>query len=107
MKTMSLAGLALIALLGNAASAADLPIAQPVPVYRTPVYFTGCYVGGNIGGGWSWAGYNDPTSQFGLGIGADLGTHQTAGFVGGGQGGCDYQVGSFVFGIQGLFDAQG
>ena len=105
MKTMSLAGLALIALLGNAASAADLPIAQPVPVYRAPTYFTGCYVGGNVGMGWSWAGVSNSTNQFGFGIGdGDLGTQQTSGLVGGVQGGCDYQVGSFVFGIQGLFD---
>ena len=46
-----------------------------------------------------------PTTVVGFGIGgSDLGTHQTAGLVGGVQGGCDYQVGSFVFGVQGMFD---
>ena len=105
MRTISLAGIALIALLGNAANAADLPIARPAPVYRTQTYFTGCYVGGNVGTGSSWAGVSDSTNQFGFGIGgSDLGTQQTFGLVGGVQGGCDYQVGSFVFGIQGLVD---
>ncbi len=104
MRTISLAGVVL-ALLGNAAIAADLPIARPAPVYRTQTYFTGCYVGGNVGTGSSWAGVSDSTNQFGFGIGgSDLGTQQTFGLVGGVQGGCDYQVGSFVFGIQGLFD---
>ena len=107
MKALSLAGIALIAVLGDAATAADLPIAPPpvTPVYRTPQYWTGCYVGANVGTGWSRAGVTDSTNQFGFGIGgADLGTQQTAGLIGGVQGGCDYQVGSFVFGIQGMFD---
>ncbi len=107
MKALSLAGIALIAVLGDAATAADLPIAPPpvTTVYRTPQYWTGCYVGGNVGMGWSGASITDTTNQFGFGIGgADLGTQQTAGLIGGVQGGCDYQVGSFVFGIQGMFD---
>ena len=48
---------------------------------------------------------SDPNNFVGFGIGgSDLGTQQTAGLVGGVQGGCDYQVGSFVFGVQGMFD---
>ncbi len=104
MKSFVLAGATLIALLGGAASAADLPVAAPVvPVYRTPMYWTACYAGGNVGMGWSWASITDPTPVF-VGPTNDLGTQQTAGLVGGVQGGCDYQVGSFVFGIQGMFD---
>ena len=105
MRAFLLAVVALGSILGDLAVAADLPIAQPRPVYRKPMYFTGCYLGANVGTGWSWASVNDPTNFFGFGIGgADLGTHQTAGLVGGGQAGCDYQVGSFVFGVQGMFD---
>jgi outer membrane immunogenic protein len=108
MKAFLIAVLGLVAVLGGTAVAADLPIrqpVQPVPIYRKPIYFTGCYLGANVGTGWSWASVSDPTNFFGFGIGgSDLGTHQTAGLVGGVQGGCDYQVGSFVFGVQGMFD---
>lgn len=106
MKALSLAGIALIAALGGAATAADLPVAPPpvTTVYRVPQYWTACYAGANLGTGWSWAGISDPGNQFGFGAGTDLGTQQAAGIIGGVQGGCDYQVGSFVFGIQGMFD---
>ena len=42
MKALSLAGIALIAVLGDAATAADLPIAPPpvTTVYRTPQYLS-------------------------------------------------------------------
>ena len=104
MKSFVLAGAALIALLGGAATAADLPVAAPiVPVYRTPMYWTACYVGGNVGTAWSWASLTDTTGAF-TGPTNDLGTQQTAGLAGGVQGGCDYQVGSIVFGIQGMWD---
>ena len=36
--------------------------------------------------------------------GADLGSHTASGFIGGGQIGCDYQAGVWVFGLQGMFD---
>jgi len=106
MKALLLAVFALSSVLGEVAVAADLPIRQqPVPVYRKPMYFTGCYLGANVGTGWSWASVDDITNQFNFGFGTtDIGTQQTAGLVGGVQGGCDYQVGSFVFGVQGMFD---
>jgi outer membrane immunogenic protein len=81
------------------ASAADL---RPVPVYsKAPPPFmswTGCYIGGNIGGGWSSSSYADGV------LGFSDGGANGAGVVGGGQIGCDYQVGAFVFGVQGMFD---
>ena len=36
--------------------------------------------------------------------GADLGSHTASGFIGGGQIGCDYQAGMWVFGLQGMFE---
>jgi outer membrane immunogenic protein len=112
MRSLLLAVFAVSAVLGDVAAAADLPIRQqPVPVYRKPVYFTGCYIGANVGTGWSWAGVENPNNYaydannlLALGLGSDLGTQQTAGLVGGLQGGCDYQVGGVVFGVQGMFD---
>jgi outer membrane immunogenic protein len=108
MKALSLAGGALLALFGSAAIAADLPIApQPVPVYRPQTLFTGCYIGANVGTGWSWAGLTDTTGALGQGVGTVIGTHQTAGLIGGVQAGCDYQMGGVVFGVQGMFDGAG
>jgi outer membrane immunogenic protein len=87
------------------ASAADLPRPAPAPVYtKAPPAawtWTGCYGGGNVGGGWTDMSFFDPT------LGLDHGTANGAGIVGGGQVGCDYQAGSFVFGIQGMFDGTG
>lgn len=84
-----------------AAEAADLR--QLPPVYRgapPPVVplitWTGCYVGGNIGGAWSDKSFQDALN--------DYGGHTAGGFIGGGQVGCDFQVGNFVFGAQGMFD---
>lgn len=106
MRALLLAVVAVSSVLGGVAAAADLPIAQPVPVYRKPVYFTGCYLGANVGTGWSWASVDDPNQYLVPPLigGTDIGTQQTAGLVGGVQGGCDYQVGSVVFGVQGMFD---
>jgi len=60
--------------------------------------WTGCYVGFNVGGGWAQATITDGVT------GAGLGTVSPGGFIGGGQLGCDYQTGLFVFGVQGMID---
>lgn len=79
--------------------AADMPLkAPPMAPVAAPTTWTSCYVGGNVGGGWTSASLFDPT--FLLNDGNNNGT----GVVGGGQVGCDYQVNSFVFGIEGLLD---
>jgi outer membrane immunogenic protein len=102
MKKLLLAGLAVTVLFGGSASAADL--ARPIPqVYAPPppvvAYFTwtGCYVGGNVGGIWARSDWNDT-------IVGDFGTNTTSGVLGGAQAGCNYQVGGWVFGIQGDYD---
>ncbi len=81
------------------AQAADMrarPVYRPPPLPAAIATFTGCYIGGNLGGAWSDKSFQD---QFN-----DYGGHTASGFVAGGQVGCDYQVGWFVFGIQGMGD---
>lgn len=98
------AGLFAIAGFVGAASAADLPartyakapVAAPVMTYN----WSGCYIGGNLGGGF---GHKDNTDQF-LVPNVSLGGHDVSGVAGGGQVGCDYQTGQFVFGIRGMAD---
>ena len=88
----------------SAASAADLPVkaprAAPVPLYN----WTGCYIGGNVGGGWSRMDttrlFTDPAIPANL----DYGRENDSGFIGGGQVGCDFQTTNWVFGVQAEFD---
>ena len=98
------------------AVAADFPTKAPagiMPVAK-PIYdWSGVYIGGNAGGGWShncWTqnGYNVPVIQYQdspfLGISnvnsASEGCHSASGAMAGGQIGARYQVNSFVFGIE-------
>ena len=96
----------------SAAMAADLraaPYRAPPPAPPPPPVFswTGCYIGANIGGGWAKKSATD-VSGFVTGIpGADLGSHTASGVLGGGQIGCDYQAGIWVFGVQGMFEGSG
>ena len=74
--------------------------AQYVPAFS----WTRCYVGANVGtasqsSGTVFAGTPDVAAMF------NNGSNTTYGIIGGGQLGCDYQRGRFVFGIQGMFVA--
>jgi outer membrane immunogenic protein len=69
-------------------------IVPPLPI---PYFWTGCYVGGNIGGAWSSV---DLTGINGVDF-----SPNNSGFAGGGQIGCDYQAGSWVVGIRNMLDA--
>src|SRR5215211_1928236 len=97
MKKILLASVALLGFAG-AASAADLPVraAPPAPIIAAvPVFtWTGFYVGVNAGYGWNTNDdfiFND--------VRYDLG--DDGGFVGGAQAGYNYQIGSFVVGLEG------
>jgi outer membrane immunogenic protein len=91
----------------TSAQAADIaarPYTKAPPIATAPIYsWTGCYIGGNVGGGWDRQHYTNVnpfrTPNF------DLGSERNSGVIGGGQVGCDYQVGSWVFGAQGMFEA--
>jgi outer membrane immunogenic protein len=103
---------ATLAVLAGSATAADLGARAPAPYQPPPpppplFSWTGCYIGGNIGGGWASHSSNDVTGAVTGVIGADLGSHTASGFIGGGQIGCDYQAGVWVFGVQGMFDGSG
>src|SRR2546421_12472336 len=103
MKKLLLTSVALSALFGGSAIAADL---RAAPAYRAaPVAFfswTGCYVGGHVGYGRS--SYNQQI-QFDDTNTAPERTFtdnlSPNGVVGGAQGGCNYQAGLVVYGVEG------
>ncbi|HZR59857.1 MAG TPA: outer membrane beta-barrel protein [Xanthobacteraceae bacterium] len=92
---------ALLAGLSAGVQAADLRPA-PAPAYQPPVVplfsWTGFYLGGNLGAGWSNGNLTD--SLFGVNWSAN----NNATFVGGGQVGANYQFNSVVVGVEGDFD---
>jgi outer membrane immunogenic protein len=99
MRRLTLAILAAsgIALSATAASAADLGRA---PVYKAPpapapvaYNWTGLYIGGHLGYGWGTDGFSDPT--------VGTGDIDVDGFLAGAQLGYNWQVGSWVFGLEG------
>ena len=105
-----LASLVSLAVSGlGAASAADMAMkARPMPAPPVVTYnWTGCYIGGNLGGGWARTDQDqvgkvggpaiNPPSSFGSSTGSNV--------IGGAQIGCDYQfAGNWVVGVQGMFD---
>ena len=113
-----LTGVAIAALtaLGTvAAQAADLPTRKeaPAPIFVPPPFtWTGFYVGVNAGGIWPSGGRS--ATLFDPAFGADGGFinagfpgglgSQSAGFIGGGQAGYNWQTGAFVLGIETDFD---
>ncbi|MXQ10369.1 outer membrane protein [Microvirga makkahensis] len=101
MKKILLASVALFGFAG-AASAADLPMraAPPAPIVAAaPIFtWTGFYVGVNAGYGWNDDAEDivfDPTTT----IVGD--SDEDGGFIGGAQIGYNYQIGSFVVGLEG------
>ena len=101
MKRILLATVAMAALGSASALAADLPQrptykAAPVMMAPPPTW-TGCYIGGNIGGAFGDASVSGPA-------GGTVSTNGS-GFAGGGQVGCDYQFsGGWVIGFRDMFD---
>ncbi len=95
---------AAVGLTASQVSAADLGrrIPSPAPAYVPPApppyLWTGCYVGGNVGGAWAHVDVTD------VDTGATA-SGSNSGFAGGGQIGCDYQAGAWVFGFRDMFDA--
>lgn len=115
MKKLSLAGIALIALVAGPAMAADLPMRGPVYTPPPPAVvfynWTGCYIGANVGGGWTHNSNTfgeplpDPVAYGFAPI--NIGTNGS-GVVAGGQAGCNWQAApNFVVGIEGDFSWSG
>ena len=93
MKFRLLAGAAISAILAGSAFAADMPLKAPPPVLAYD--WSGFYIGGVIGGGWSHIDSSDP----GLGLIGTLinvpvvQTTTGSSFIGGIEGGDRYQFG--------------
>src|ERR1700722_15164207 len=89
MRRFAIVGFGLLSISGfiGAASAADLPAysAPPAPAAApvTAYNWSGCYVGGHVGG---LVSEDRSTNQAGA-----FRDFSSAGFLGGGQFGCDYQ----------------
>jgi len=107
MKKILLTGTALLTFVTGSAMAADLrrPAPAPAPVYtKAPMMpaftWTGCYVGGNVGGLWAKKDWTNAA------LGAESSVDISS-WLAGGQVGCNYQVSAWVFGIQGDYDWSG
>jgi outer membrane immunogenic protein len=100
MKNMLLAGAALLTIVSGSAMAADLrparaPIYTKAPMMAPAFSWTGCYIGANAGGLWATKDWSGVDAR---------GSADVSGGLAGGQVGCNYQVTTWVFGIQGDFD---
>jgi len=99
----ALALAALTAVSAAGAQAADLPPALPLPAKAPIAYapklfdWTGIYVGGHVGGGFSESSWSDPITGIGNG------TFNNFGFLGGAQVGANMQFNRLVLGLEGDF----
>src|ERR1700726_3254813 len=93
---------ALLAMGAGAAEAADLPMKAPPMAAPVMTYnWTGCYIGGNVGGGWAHTRQEFALTPF---TGTLFSDSRGSDVIGGAQVGCDYQFDRFVIGAQGQFD---
>jgi outer membrane immunogenic protein len=92
--------------LAGAASAAD--IRQPPPAVKAPAFvaplftWTGFYIGGNLGYGWS-----DRSGTFTIAPARGPVSGEADGIIGGVQVGYNWQMGAFVIGIETDFQGSG
>jgi outer membrane immunogenic protein len=117
MKMHLLAGVALLALLGGSATAADLPVrkAPVAPPVCPTCDWSGFYFGFNVGGSIGrdstdntiTLSPNAPSAGVTNPISALSYQHSPAGAVGGGQIGFNWQAGKWVFGLEADWDATG
>lgn len=114
MKKAILGLVAIGALVTAPAMAADLrmPVKAPPAPLPPVATWTGCYIGGNVGGAWT----RQEQARVDI-VGpvvapvvagpapADYGTETDTSIAGGGQIGCDYEFAQgWVIGVQGMFD---
>ncbi len=90
-------------LLSASAFAADLgPIPYKAPLAPAPFGWTGCYAGGNVGGGWGQKDLTDTSGFLVANGGPGAVSLGIDGYLLGGQIGCDYQFASdWVLGVEG------
>jgi len=119
MKRRLLAGVAISALLGGSALAADLPVKAPPPGCPG-CNWNGFYVGVNVGGGIAHDQSQDaitlfPAGNFGGAVAPGVAnpisnttySSSPAGLLGGGQLGFNWQMGHLVLGAEGDWDWTG
>jgi outer membrane immunogenic protein len=94
----------------GAAVAADLgPLAPPAAPakagpFAAPLYdWTGFYIGGHLGAGWSTVTATDRIGGAFAPLAGSVDISSNAGFLGGGQLGYNLQTGPWLFGIEGDF----
>ena len=78
------------------ALAADMPIKAPSRTFAIASNWTGLYIGANAGYGWGRSSWTDDPI-FGA---SDLGSHTTRGGLVGGQIGYNWQIGTWVVGLE-------
>ena len=103
MKKILLASAALAAQIASPALAADWPVMAPsyeavLPPPAVYSWWTGCYLGGNVGGAWGRPHYTHDDS-----VAVESFEFTPVGVIGGGQFGCQYQWNSLVFGLEGTW----
>ena len=115
MKRFWLATVAIIALSGGSALAADMPV-KAAPIVCPACNWSGFYIGGNVGGSIGHDATTDAISLIPPGANAAGVTNpisstaypqSLSGFVGGGQAGFNWQVGKFVVGAEADWDWSG
>ena len=96
MRNLFLRSAALIAIgVSVAANAADMPVKAPPFLPEPPYNWSGGYVGANLGGAWTSGSLNIPNNNLYGGL---------TEFIAGVQAGYNFQVGHFLFGVEGDFD---
>ena len=92
-----------LACLSQPSMGADMALQAP----RVSGYnWSGFYAGANIGGGWSHARWDNTanTTLFGDAVPGNNFGQNLSGLIGGAQAGYSFQNGSWVFGVEALFD---
>jgi outer membrane immunogenic protein len=109
MRKLLIANLAAAAMtMAGPALAADLTVKAPAP-FAERFSWTGCYLGGHVGGGWAQKDITDPVQLVqdsflfpGATTGVTTANPSPSGAVIGGQIGCDYEFPSnLVIGVEG------
>jgi outer membrane immunogenic protein len=97
-------------LCSGAVLASDLPprvsskAAMAYAAAPAPFSWSGCYIGAHAGAGWSRTNISDPIGGSIAPAGDGIRVNGGAGFIGGGQIGCDYQfANNWVVGLAGDF----
>ena len=120
MKKFLLGGAASVAMFVGPAMAADMPVKAPVlkaPPVVAAYSWAGCYVGGTVGADrgssrFSWTGITESATAFAAGAATVLPAAANArlgdtGITGGGEIGCNFQSGAFVYGVEGDWEYTG